>query len=179
MSILLTRLPLDVNTHSTVNARTVEVFFQTFPGAGGAAGIAGLDFRVLRADGSVAATGTTTANGRVRVRLNGAETVQLEILGSVYNISALNRALFPRTQLRGVQERLNMLGYNAGDLHADDQAVDLRDTAVPPQMGLNDNARSERAILNFQADNDLFPDAMFGAKSQAKLRAVVSNAGLE
>jgi hypothetical protein len=173
----IARLIAGVVAHNTVNTRTVSIFFQKFPGISSTSGIAGLDFRVLNADGTVAQQGRTAANGLIRVRLGPLNTQKLEILGSVYDITLLGRPLHPREELRGVQERLNMLGYNAGTLRADNQRADLVD--ANNRMGLNDNAQTERAILNFQADNALFADAMVGPNTQTKLRSVMTNSGGE
>jgi peptidoglycan hydrolase-like protein with peptidoglycan-binding domain len=173
----IARLIAGAAGHNTINTRTVCIFFQKFPGTSSSGGIAGLDFRVLNADGTVAQQGRTPADGRIRIRQPAGDASRLEILGSVYEISQLGRALHPRDELRGVQERLNMLGYNAGALRADNQRADAPDTAGT--MGLNDSADTERAILNFQADQGLFPDAMFGPQSQSKLRSVMSSSGGE
>src|SRR3954470_5838073 len=153
------RLAPGAAAHNTINTRTVSIFFQKFPGTASGAGVAALDFRVLNPDGTVAQQGQTPADGRIRVSLSAGDTSRLEILGSVYQISLLDRPLHPRDELRGVQERLNMLGYNAGALRADNQRADARDGRTPSNMGLNDTEASERAILNFQADQGLFPDA--------------------
>src|SRR6266566_3791832 len=144
----IARLIAGATGFNTINTRTVSIFFQKFPGTASAAGVAALDFRVLNADGTVAQQGQTPADGRIRVRLSAGDTSRLEILGSVYEIALLDRALHPRDELRGVQERLNMLGYNAGTLRADNQRADLRDARN--NMGINDSEASERAILNFQ-----------------------------
>ena len=175
----ITRLFAAATGFNTINTRTVSIFFQRFPGTTASSGIAALDFRVVNADGTLAQQGQTPADGRIRVRLSAGSTSRLEILGSVYEVSLLDRALHPREELRGVQERLNMLGYNAGALRADNQRADARDGTTANNMGLNDSEASERAILNFQSDQALFADAMFGPLTLGKLRTVTQNSGGE
>jgi N-acetylmuramoyl-L-alanine amidase len=76
-------------------------------------------------------------------------------LGSIYNISVRNKLEKVNT-LHGIQKRLNMLGYNAGRV----------DGAIGP--------RTERAVLNFQADNDpLRIDGIPGPETQKTLKKVV------
>ena len=71
-----------------------------------------------------------------------------------------------------MQQRLEMLGYCPGPYP--EGVVDVRaDTYVNP------NAETERAILDFQADNGLFADAQFGPTSSRALGNVVRNAGGE
>ena len=173
----IARLVPDSAAHNTLNTKTVTIFFQKFPGSSSSAGIADLDFQVVNPDGSVAQSGKTPADGKIKVRLSPGSSAKLQILGSVYDISLLGRSLFPKDELRGVQERLNILGYNAGTLRADNRKAALRD--LQNNMGLNDSEPSERAILNFQADNALFTDAMVGPATQSKLNSVTSSSGAE
>lgn len=173
---LLTRLFREATAHNVLNQRTVEIFFQRFPGTSSAAGIKDLDFRVLASDGSLAQQGKTTSNGRIRIRLGAGETAKLEVLGSVYDVSLLGAALHPIDELRGVQQRLNMLGYNAGAL----QTPVAPAAAIKADTSFNQSQSTELAIVDFQSDNNpLFIDAIAGPKTQARLKQVVKNAGGE
>jgi peptidoglycan hydrolase-like protein with peptidoglycan-binding domain len=155
---------------TTINRRRVKIFFQTFPGTKAASGIAGLPF-IVQVGTAPAVLGSTPADGHVEILLGAGDTASLKILGSEYQVRLLVGEPFPITQLRGVQQRLNMLGYHAGELQPDDLAAGL---------GRNQTHATERAIINFQADHDpLFIDGVAGPKTQPKLQQVVRSAGGE
>jgi hypothetical protein len=158
---------------TTINRRHVKVFFQSFPGTSAASGISGLSF-ILQVPQAPAVVGSTPADGHIDIRLAAGETANLKILGSEYSISLLDGVPFPVTQMRGVQQRLNMLGYHAGNLRADaNPAVDATD-------GGRFSLLTEIAILNFQADHDpLFIDGIAGTKTQPKITQTVKSAGGE
>jgi hypothetical protein len=158
---------------NTINRRRVRIFFQRAPGTRAADGIEGLDFTLTTPGAAAPTTGRTPANGLVEMTLAAGETATLDILGSRYDISLLEGGLFPVAQLRGVQQRLNMLGYNAGPLDA---------TTPPTQADTSQNGTeaTEHAIINFQADQDpLVLDGIAGARTQPRLRQVVQGAGGE
>lgn len=137
--------------HATIRRRPIELIFQRYPGTEAAAAIQGLNYEITIA-GSPPSTGTTGADGKVTIRLGAGEVANLNIMGSTYEIRA-RTSLEPVTQLRGVQRRLNMLGYNAG--------------AVDGIMG----PITEHAVLNFQADNNpLLIDGLPGPRTQQALR---------
>jgi len=102
----------------------------------------------------------------ISIRLAPGATATLRILGSVYEISMTDE-LHPIEEMRGVQQRLAMLGYCPGPLKGDDARADTY---------VNPDAETERAILDFQVDNDLYADAQFGPTSSRALRNVVRNA---
>lgn len=171
--------------HNTINRRRIRIFFQRFAGTNARSGIAGLDFTIT-VNGGTPIAGRTPANGRVEILLAAGDTAILSILGSQYEVSLLTGGLHPVNELRGIQQRLNMLGYNAGPL----------DTTAPPILGLvptpsltgagthdvegQSTLETELAITNFQSDNDpLFIDAQAGPRTQTRLRTVVRNAGGE
>src|SRR4051812_19029380 len=112
-----TRVPQGQAAVTTVNRRRVRLFFQQFPGTAASSGIAGLDFTVT-IEANPPRNGTTPADGSIEIRLGAGETATVEVLGSTYEVTLLAGGLFPVTELRGVQQRLNMLGYNAGDLES-------------------------------------------------------------
>jgi hypothetical protein len=160
------------SAHNTVNRRRIKIFFQRFPGTNARSGIAGLDFTV-RVAAAPPVTGTTPADGKVEILLAPGETATLEILGSQYDVSLMAGALHPIAELRGVQQRLNMLGYAAGVL----------ESGTPPVQAatsLNQNKATEHAIIDYQSDHGpLLIDAIAGPRTQQNLRQFVANAGGE
>jgi hypothetical protein len=148
--------------HAAIQRRTVEIFFQRFPGTRGASGIRGLEYEVT-VGGGPAQRNTTGNDGKVTLRLAPGTNATLRILGSEYEIH-LSGGLHPIAEMRGVQQRLDMLGYYTGPLHGDNRRADTNN---------NPNEATERAMLDFQADRDLFPDAMFGSKSARELRQII------
>lgn len=172
---------------NTINRRRIQIFFQRFAGTNARSGIAGLDFTVT-VNGVTTAPRQTPADGKVEILLSAGDTAQLNILGSQYDVSLLVGGLHPVAELRGVQQRLNMLGYNAGlPLQAGNTAASTpAPPPVPPQVALDPAIESqstlgtELAIYNFQADNDpLFNDAIAEANTQTALQNVVRNSGGE
>ncbi len=158
---------------NTVNRRRVRIFFQRFAGTNAASGIAGLDFS-FTINGGPAITGVTPADGKIEMLLAAGDTAQLSILGSQYDVSLLVGGLHPVAELRGLQQRLNMLGYNAGALQGDNTA--------PVTAGIENQStvETELAITNFQSDNDpLFIDAIAATRTQTALRNKVRNTGGE
>jgi peptidoglycan hydrolase-like protein with peptidoglycan-binding domain len=155
---------------TTLNRRRVKIYFQSYPGTSAASGIAGLQFSV-KVGTSPVVTGTTPGDGLIEIWLASGETASLKVLGTEYTVSALAGVPFPITELRGVQQRLNMLGYNAGTLHADN---------LEAKKFIMDGEGNERAVINFQSDNDpLFIDALSGSQTQARLQKIVRGAGGE
>lgn len=160
---------------NTINRRRVRLFFQRFPGTNAQSGIQGLDF-TIRIGAAPPITGQTPANGRMEFLLAVDETAQVEILGSTYEVRLLTGGLQPVTELRGAQQRLNMLGYNAGAIESPAVGIPATTTA----SGNNLTLATELAITNLQADhNPLFIDAIAGNRTQSKLRQIVSSAGGE
>jgi hypothetical protein len=168
---------------NTVNRRRVKIFFQRFAGTNAASGIKDLDFTIT-INGGPAIAGVTPADGKIEMLLAAGDTAQLNILGSTYDVSLLVGGLHPVAELRGVQQRLNMLGYNAGALQADNTPPT---TPAPPPAAANalpiesqSTLETELAIINFQSDNDpLFIDAIAGNNTQTRLRNNVRNSGGE
>ena len=162
-------------TGNTVVLRKVKVFFQRFPGTNAASGIAGLNFTVTIGTAPPIA-GVTPADGKVEIRLAAGDTAHLAILGSRYDVSLLVGGLHPVAQLRGVQQRLNMLGYNAGTLQGDNK----RAVTAAPVTENQSTLETELAITNYQADNaPLFIDAIAGNQTQTNLKNKVQNNGGE
>ena len=154
--------------HAAIRRRVVEIFFQKYPGMRAESGIRGLDYQIT-IDGGPTRNGTTGNDGKIRLRMAPGTVATLRILGSEYRIS-LSGPLHPVAEMRGVQQRLNMLGLYAGPLHGDNRRADTFH---------NPNEATERAILDFQADNDLFPDAMCGRGSLRTLNRLIRDNGGE
>jgi hypothetical protein len=159
--------------HNTLNLPpTVPIFLQMSPDApqGDVRGISGVAFQVLL-NGSVVQSGTTPQDGRIDVRVppGGSSTLQLLVNGASvaeYEISVDTGALDPADQVRGQQQRLRMLGYQIGSDGPDGNGV----AAAPAEA----NAAFERGLVDFQADQGLFPDGIVGNQTRPKL---VSRAG--
>ena len=156
--------------NAAVRLREVRVYLQKYPGTAARAGVDQLEYTVAVGD-APPAQGRTGSDGMITIRLAPGTTARLRVLGSEYWIS-LADDLFPIEEMRGVQQRLEMLGYRPGPFP--EGVVDVRaDTYANP------NADTERAILDFQADNGLFADAQFGPASSRALGNAVRNAGGE
>ena len=130
--------------------RTVTLHFQKWPGIDSNSGIEDLWYRFLR-DGTQPETRTRAQqaeNGVVRISPSSAIRPSLVELVDPSNEDTVwaSFTVFLGSGLHdindssfaGYRSRLNVLGYNAGDESSNDMDIDL-----------------ERAILNFQADNNL------------------------
>lgn len=151
--------------NAAVRLREIRVYLQKYPGTAARAGVDPLEYSVTVGD-APPVQARTGNDGMITIRLAPGATATLRALGSVYEIS-MTDDLHPIEEMRGVQQRLEMLGYSPGPLKGDDARAD---TYVNPDAG------TERAILDFQSDNDLFADAQFGPKSSRALGNVVRNA---
>lgn len=147
----------------TIRRRVATVYFQRSPGlpAGEDRGITGIAFRVQH-EGETIQEGTTEADGKAEVRVVGDE-VTLELLHenaaiASYRITMRDEEPEDVTTLIGVQRRLRMLGYHLGDGGGDGNGVD-------GEMG----RMTDRAILEFQVDQELDHDGVSGSKTEGKL----------
>lgn len=118
--------------HAAIRLRTIEVIFQRYPGIDADSAIQGLEYEV--AVGRATTRGTTGADGKVTIRVPTGAVAVLTAMGTRYELSA-SGALDPPAAIKGMQQRLNLLGYGAGAV----------DGSVGPQ--------TEYALLNYQADN--------------------------
>jgi hypothetical protein len=177
MATPISRLVNDSTAHNTLNQPpAIPIFLQMSPDApeGDVRGISGVNFQVL-INGAVAQSGTTPKDGRIDVRVppGGSSTLQLLVDGSAvadYEITVDSSALDPADQVRGQQERLRMLGYQIGSDGPDGNGVNAA-TADAKNVK---NAEFERGLLDFQADQGLFPDGIVGNLTRPRL---VSRAG--
>jgi hypothetical protein len=170
----ISRLTSDSTAHNTLNQPpTVPIFLQMSPDApqGDVRGIPGVNFQVL-INGSVVQAGTTPADGRIDVRVppGGSSTLQLLVDGAAvadYEITVDTGALDPADQVRGQQQRLRMLGYQIGSDGPDGNGVNAA-TAAGRNVA---NAEFERALVDFQVDQGLFPDGIVGNQTRPRLVA--------
>ena len=151
--------------NAAIRLREIRVYIQKFPGTSSRSGVDPLEYSVTVGD-ATPVQGRTGGDGMITIRLAPGYTATLRVLGSVYEIG-LTDELHPIEEMRGVQQRLAMLGYCPGPLKGDDEWADSY---------VNHDVATERAILDFQADNALFTDAQFGPTSSRALRNVVRDA---
>jgi peptidoglycan hydrolase-like protein with peptidoglycan-binding domain len=134
--------------------QSVDLYFQRYPGTDAAAGIQGLDYEYTCL-GSLPIRGTTGKDGKVRIRVPKGESANLKVLGTEYKIS-VGDALEPHDQVKGMQQRLFMLGYEKFEHDG--------------EIGYS----TEYAILNFQADHDpLRPDGIPSDAVKVAIRDMV------
>lgn len=141
---------------NTLVLRKLKVFFQRFPGKGGTdaeRGIADVDY-TLKVAGRVVDKGKTAADGSVTMNVPAGEKLELELLGTVYEVK-IRSSLEKDTTTEGQQRRLVLLGYDVGDVDG------------------NWGKRSDHAALTFQADQALNPDGVVGSNTRSKLRGEV------
>jgi len=163
----IARLTSDSTFHNTVNIRTVEIYFQKSPGkpASDVRGIEGLDFRVM-SEGREIQSGRTGADGKMEVRVRGAEsTLQLMFNGSSvaeYRITIRDEDWEGSTTIIGVQRRLRALGYQLGHAGEGGDGID-------GDLG----SKTDKAILDYQIDNNLTADGKVGAQTRNSLNSAV------
>ncbi|MCY7374753.1 MAG: peptidoglycan-binding protein [Pyrinomonadaceae bacterium] len=144
-------------THgNTVTLTTVKIMFQVFPGVKGTddqRGIAGVPY-TLSLDGGVStvsgAAMKTSIDGGVTLFVPSNTPAILKIFDTEYAFSALSSIEAPATT-KGAQRRLTLLGYELG--------------GVDGSLG----KKSDRAILNLQADSNLNADGSIDALMRSQL----------
>jgi hypothetical protein len=158
------------DAYNAIDTQSVFVYMQKCAGVPEREnrGIEGLDYRIL-CDGTLIRQGRTAADGKIEIRLPVGRRVILEVLSSQYEISIMP-TLHPIDQIRGVQQRLEMLGYHIGPIHGDGRLASTY---------RNPDSITEYAMLEFQTDANLFADAKFGTQSGRKLQEHITDAGGE
>lgn len=147
-----------------MNTRTVTIVLQKSPGKRGsdARGIGNVDFQVV-SNGAVIQTGTTPANGEIRMRVRGGvSTLQLMVNGAPvadYEVRIRTAAVEATTQTIGQLRRLRMLGYHVGHDGTDQNGS----ITTINQVG-------DRAMLEFQADKDKKMDGSLDNATQTLLQ---------
>lgn len=155
----VSRATSGTSTGSTLALIKVTVFLSRSSGAPHEPhGIQGADFQLLEND-VPAASGTTAANGRIDLQLTPGLTHKLVTLGTTYEINIRTAALEPVTDFTGQQRRLRMLGYHLGNGGPDNNGVD----------GTVLHDRFDRAILEFQADENVKVDGRMGPVTRGRL----------
>ena len=118
-----------------VNMVALDLILQRYPGTAGSdadRAIADVDYKVTI--GGITSQGKTGADGKIHLSMPSNGKAILEMLGTIYEVTPV-AALDAKNTKRGVQRRLQGLGYELGRV---DGVVGLR-TGI--------------ALLQFQADN--------------------------
>lgn len=172
MTTEVARLTSDSTAHDTVNTRTVEIYFHKSPGwpDGDQRGIEGLEYQVL-SEGRVTQSGRTGNDGKIEMSIRGSEsTLQLMFNGASvaeYRITIRDEDWEASNTIIGVQRRLRALGYHLG--HAG-EGMD----GIDGNLG----EKTDKAILDFQIDQNLTADGKVGTQTRNSLnRAVGGSAG--
>jgi Putative peptidoglycan binding domain len=161
------RLVRDSTAHNTLDSRTIEVFFHKSPSwaESDTRGIGEMDYEIV-ADGIVVRSGTTEDDGRIEVPVTGGQAeLRLTFQGNevaTYQFNVRDDALEGDTTIPGIQRRLRILGYHLGHAGAGQDGID-------GDLG----GKSDKAILDFQIDNQLAIDGVVGANTRTTLNDIV------
>lgn len=148
------RTQKDLPHKNTLVLRKLKVYFQRYPGKGGGdadRAINDVEY-TLRVAGRVVDKGKTAADGSIEMMVPAGQAAELEIFGTKYDVK-IHDWLEPETQVKGQQRRLSLLGYELGNPDG------------------NFGEKTDRAALNFQADQGLEPDGKIGSNTQSKLKS--------
>lgn len=178
-SFFVARLNSEAPNHNRLVGRRIQVFLQTVPGLPGTTnlGIEKLDYKVFWGDEEKQSGRTSSRkDGKISVIVSPQEGTQtiLEVMGTRYEIVGL-RNLARHNTVRGVQQRLALLGYYYGPLVADETEINLQ--THQRDLYINPDKETERAILDFQADGDLFSDALFGPRTSKAMEDEIRSIG--
>lgn len=176
-NFFVARLNQGASSHNRLVGRRVTVYFQTAPGLPKniKRGIENLDYKVFwGAEEKQSGRTGTQKDGKVVVVVSPNAQTILEILGTRYEIIRLQNLARANT-IRGIQQRLNILGYYYGSLVANEAEVNL--PANQKDLYNNPNKETEQAILDFQADHDLFADARYGPKTNKEMNNQLKKVG--
>ena len=160
----IARLFADATAHNTLVIRTVEVNFQRCPShsSGDSRGIDTLNWRVM-SGGVEIQNGVTDDSGLVEVQVRGNADSTLELLHAGAPVAQYRVRLRPGgyeadTSPAGWQRRLMQLGYHVG--HSSPQG-----DGVDGDVG----KKTDKAILDFQVDEQIGIDGDVGAGTRGKL----------
>ncbi len=178
-NFFVARLNQGASNHNQLVGRRVAVYFQTAPGLpkGIKRGIGNLDYKVYWGNEEKQTGRTSTQkDGKVVVVISPNANIQtiLEILGTRYEIIRLQNMARSNT-IRGIQQRLNILGYYYGPLVGNEVEINL--PVNQKKLYENPNKETEQAILDFQVDHDLFADAMYGPKTSKGMEDQLKKVG--
>lgn len=163
----VSRLVRESSAHNTLDSRTIEVFFHKSPAwpEDDTRGIGQLDYEIV-AHGVVVRSGTTEDDGRIEIPIVGGQAVlHLKFQGAdvaTYQFNLSDDALEADTTIAGVQRRLRMLGYHLG--HAGDGQ-----DGIDGDLG----GKTDKAILDFQIDNQLAIDGVVAGNTRSTLNDIV------
>jgi hypothetical protein len=143
--------PANPGKKNTFTDVLLVLYFQRYPGQDPKSGIANVPYKIM--DGSKQIdSGKTDSEGRVFIGFKPKVGITVEILGSKFPITNLTKIPSISTT-KGLQRRLKITGYYSGRV----------DGVYGP--------RTERAMLNFQADHDpLKMDGSPGNSTNSKLK---------
>ena len=142
----------DLKHHNTVRLRRLKVVLQRYPGTHGSDAdrcIADVDW-ALKVDGRLIAKGRTGSDGVVEAMVPAGSRTILEAMDTEYEV-VIAPELKDVTDRAGQQRRLTELGYWLGE--------------VDGTLG----RRTDRSILEFQADTGLDPDGVVGSQTRSRL----------
>lgn len=152
----VTRSASGTATPSTLVLDVVDLFFQVYPGTttrnGTNIGIANVSYTV-QIGSNPAQTFTTNTDGRARVSIPAGSSATVRIFDTDYVVTSRD-TLEAVTTLAGQQRRLQMLGFELG----------------PSGVDGNRGRRTEKAILDFQADANLSIDGIAGSNTRNQLQ---------
>jgi hypothetical protein len=120
----------------------IKVFLQRFPGKMGTdadRAVSDTPEYKIYISGTFSQSGNVAADGSIEIMMPSGTKAEIETLGTKYEVEALI-SVEPFDTLLGVQRRLQLLGYYEGP--------------VDEKWG----ARTDAAVLDFQADNGLDPN---------------------
>ncbi len=164
----ISRLPSESRAHNSVVLYNVELWFQKSPGIPESdhREIRDLHYQ-LRREGAIVRSASVASNGRISFRTPPGQTIVELLVGSrvvaSYLVTVGEQALPAVTAVIGQQRRLRMLGYHLGHGGPSGDGVD-------GIMG----TRTERALLNFQADKGI---AIVGNADSATRNALTNDVG--
>ncbi len=142
--ISVARLIAAANAFNALNVKTAVIYIQKYPGKPDInAGISNLEYTV-ESDGIVTQKGTSSANGKVEVRVLPGKKTVLKVMGSEYEVTVTNDAFSAVNTHTGRKERLRYLGYQIGHYGTNNNGVD-NDTT--PRF------EYERSVCDFQSDH--------------------------
>ena len=163
----LSRLVSDSTAHNTLDSRTIEVFFHKSPSwaESDTRGIEQLNYEIV-AGGVTVRSGTTEADGRIEIPVSGGQAELRLKVGedavATYQFILRDDALEAGDTIAGVQRRLRILGYHLGHAGPSLDGVD-------GDLGRN----TDRAILDFQIDNQLAIDGAVGRGTLNQINDIV------
>lgn len=163
----ISRLVQDAQTYNTLNSKTITVFFQKSPSwdTGDSRGIADLEYEIV-AGGVTMPSAKTGADGKIEIPMSGGTAeLHLKFGGNIvakYELVLRDDSFEAATTVEGVQRRLRLLGYHLGHSGDDEDGVD-------GVLG----EKTDKAILDFQIDQQLAIDGVVGRDTQKHLNDTV------